>query len=431
MLNRLNTSRFFRVGLLTLLTTLAGCATDGTYESRPVPGSRPVPPRPAHPTAPVPVPAPVPEAPRPQAPVYVPPVAPVPAPVPPPSTPSAPVLGERAGRELIERLLPAYVSHRSAWVTDIHAAFVTLPIRLLPENVCATIAIIEQESTFQSNPQVAGLSKIVWREIQTRRERYGIPKLALDLALEKSSPDGRSYKARIDALRTENEVNILYQDMISELPLGKVLLSDYNPVRTGGPMQVSVAFAEEHVRLKPYPYPRQGSLRDEVFTRRGGVYFGIANLLDYRNSYSKMLYRFADFNAGRYSSRNAAFQQAVSRLSGRQLALDGDLLRYVDGAVAPQGSETLRALLSLRPRLDLDEPAILRDLKLEKTLSFEQSTLYQRLYALADAQGEQQPRELIPRIELKSPKITRKLTTEWFARRVEERYRNCLAKTRP
>ena len=108
-----------------------------------------------------------------------------------------------------------------------------------------------------------------------------------------------------------------------------------------------------------------------------------------------------------------------------------DLLRYVDGAVAPQGSETLRALLSLRPRLDLDEPAILRDLKLEKTLSFEQSTLYQRLYALADAQGEQQPRELIPRIELKSPKITRKLTTEWFARRVEERYRNCLAKTRP
>ncbi len=415
--------------LITLLAALAGCATDGAYESRPVPGQHPLPPRPAQlpPTTPVPPP----ETPRPvpQVPVYVPPVVPPAAASIPPPTPAAPVLGERAGRELIERLLPAYVSNRNAWVTDIHSAFVTLPIRLLPENICATLAVIEQESTFQSNPPVAGLSKIVWREIDSRRERYGIPKLALDLALEKSSPDGRSYKARIDALRTENEVNILYNDMISELPLGKMLLSDYNPVRTGGPMQVSVAFAEEHVRLKPYPYPRQGSLRDEVFTRRGGVYFGIANLLDYRNSYSKMLYRFADYNAGRYSSRNAAFQQAVSRLSGRSLTLDGDLLRYAGGSVAPESSETQRALLSLRARLGLDDAAILHDLKLEKTLAFEQSTLYQRVYSLADAQGEQ-PRELLPHIALKSPKIVRKLTTEWFAKRVEDRFRNCLAKAR-
>ena len=39
------------------------------------------------------------------------------------------------------------------------------------------------------------------------------------------------------------------------------------------------------------------------------------------------------------------------------------------------------------------------------------------------------PRAVVPNIALKSPKITRKLTTEWFARRVDERYRRCLVKT--
>jgi hypothetical protein len=34
----------------------------------------------------------------------------------------------------------------------------------------------------------------------------------------------------------------------------------------------------------------------------------------------------------------------------------------------------------------------------------------------------------MPRIRLQSAKITRKLTTEWFANRVDQRYRACLAR---
>jgi len=102
-------------------------------------------------------------------------------------------------------------------------------------------------------------------------------------------------------------------------------------------------------------------------------------------------------------------------------------LRYKDGKPAGESSDTLRALLALGPRLQLSAAEIERDLKLEKSFAFEQSTLYRRLFTTADAtRQENWPRELLPRIELKSPKITRQLTTEWFARRVDDRYRSCL-----
>ncbi|HYH42250.1 MAG TPA: DUF1615 domain-containing protein, partial [Burkholderiales bacterium] len=296
-------------------------------------------------------------------------------------------------------------------------------------NVCAVVAVTEQESSFSADPAVPGLSAIAWREIEKQAESAGVPKLAVRAALLLTSSDGRSYSDRLDTVKTEKQLSGIFEDLIGRVPLGKSFLSDRNPVRTGGPMQVSVGFAESHVAAKSYPYPVSGSIRHEVFTRRGGMYFGIAHLLDYPASYESPIYRYADFNAGHYASRNAAFQSAITLLTGIPLALDGDLLRYERGRPAAEPGNTEVAARVLAGRLDMSASQIRRDLERGRGLEFEKSRLYTRLYALADkASGKPVPRAVLPRILLQSPKITRKLTTEWFANRVDTRWRTCMGR---
>lgn len=325
--------------------------------------------------------------------------------------------------------LPPGVRDRTGWANDYATAFRTLGIEASARNICAVLAVTEQESSFRPEPLVAGLGRIVRHEIDLRADRYHIPDWMLKTALSVRSPDGRSYAQRIDALQTENDLNRLYRDMTSELPLGHQLLEGYNPVRTGGPMQVSLKFAEDHTATHRYPYSYDGSLRDELFTRRGGVYFGVAYLLGYPVSYNQMLYRFADFNAGRYASRNAAFQKAVSTLTGTTMDYDGDLLRYEDDRVSGQSSQTLDALLTLAPRLKLGASAIQADLQHEKSAGFEKTPLFTRIFALArDKTGREWQAQTLPEIRLRSPKIRHGFTTAGFAQRVNTRYRQCLSR---
>jgi hypothetical protein len=333
------------------------------------------------------------------------------------------------GRALVERLVPPGVTNRNGWATDIYAAFAALEIPPTAENICAVVAITEQESSFRVDPAVPGLPAIAWKEIDRQRERMGVPKLVLQAALLLPSSNGKSYSERLDNVKTERQLSDIFEDFIDMVPLGKTFFADRNPVRTGGPMQVSVAFAEAHSKAKPYPYPVAASIRNEVFRRRGGTYFGIAHLLDYPASYDRPIYRFADFNAGHYASRNAAFQNAVTLVSGIPLALDGDLLRYDQGQPVREPGNTELATRTLARRLNMSNSEIRHDLELGKAFDFERTRLYARVFALADSMSTKRvPRALLPRILLQSPKITRKLTTDWFANRVDDRHRRCLAR---
>lgn len=342
------------------------------------------------------------------------------------SAPRPAAVDPDAVRARIRGLMPTSVASAEGWAFDIYGAFEALGVPMTTEHICGVLAVIEQESTFQVNPAVPDLPVVARREIEARAASHHIPKLMVNAALKLKSPDGLSYGERLDRASTEQDLSELFEDFIRGVPLGERLFDDLNPVRTAGPMQVSIAFAERHSKVRRYPYPMAGTVRAEVFTRRGGLYFGIAHLLDYAAPYDDMVYRFADFNAGHLASRNAAFQNAVNVITGKRLELDGDLL--IEGSNEPSATEL--AIRSIGGRLELSDAQIRSALEHGDETEFARTPLYLRTMALADAvpPGRPVPRAMVPRIALKSPKISRDLTTDWFARRVDARYKRCMAR---
>lgn len=338
-----------------------------------------------------------------------------------PANVSTPVSSARAWT-FINTLLPQDVRDRNGWSRDIQENFAAL--RLTPDerNVCAVVAVIEQESSFQVNPIIPELGTIASREIERRAHSRGIPLWLMHAALDLKSPDGRTFAARIRAAKTEKQLSDIYGDFIRQVPLGQRLFEDQNPIRTRGPMQVNVAFARRFAGQHLYPYPIKTELEEELFTRRGSIYFGIAHLLAYSAPYDDYIYRFADYNAGQYASRNAAFQSAVALDVGRSLPTDGALLPRESEAVG----STEAALLKIRDRLGLSDAEIHAALVNGDEERFEQTALYRRVFALADRRaGRQLPRARLPDIKLVGPKIKRTLTTQWYAQQVNARFVRC------
>jgi hypothetical protein len=344
--------------------------------------------------------------------------------------PSGPGLSSLPPRVFIERALPKSVPDRAGWVNDIADAFSQLKIEPTREHICAVVAVTEQESSFRVDPVVPHLGTIAWHEIDSRAEHAHIPKVVVHQVLEIKSSAGPSYAERINGARTEKELSDIFEDFTGSVPLGRSLFASWNPIRTRGPMQVNVAFADKFTESRPYPYPVKVSVEDELFTRRGSLYFGIAHLLAYTAPYDRYLYRFADYNAGQYSSRNAAFQDAVNTAAKTQLVTDGALLPHGDSTDSPGDTEL--AIRGLSDRLNLSDAAIHSALEEARTDRFEGTTLYKRVFALAErTSGHRPPPAIIPTIRLQGPKIERKLTTDWYAHRVDDRFQRCLNQQPP
>jgi hypothetical protein len=67
------------------------------------------------------------------------------------------------------------------------------------------------------------------------------------------------------------------------------------------------------------------------------------------------------------------------------------------------------------------------DARQEKTLAFEGTDTYRAVKTVYAAQLGMPPEyATLPQVELESPKISRKLSTAWFAQAVDRRFQSCL-----
>lgn len=348
----------------------------------------------------------------------------------------------------IAALIPDRVADRQGWSEAVLNALAANDLPVDRASACAVIAVIGQESGFQENPIVPGLARIVRTRVDRYKTKLGpLGDPLFERLLEGRAPDdARPFARRLDIVRTERDVDVLFRDLLAYYQFnhpalfqaagwaGKLIdldeLADLDPITTAGSMQVSVRFATQWAQARGVEGATSSNVRDALYTRAGGVYYGTARLLGFPVHYDKAIYRFADYNAGYYASRNAAVQAQLSRLTGIALALDGDLLAYQrNGAPSDSESASARAVRAFAERFAprLSARQIRRDLLTEKTLAFEETETYRAIKAAAEQHGGR-PVEYarLPELALESPKLSRPLSTAWFAHAVDRRNETCL-----
>lgn len=350
-------------------------------------------------------------------------------------------------RETVRLILRAEknVADAQGWAIDLLDVLQLHNLPTTRENVCAVIAVVDQESSFVADPAVPGLGKISEQALRDKLAKVPVAGKAALRWLERTPTPENSFLSRIRAARTERDLDLVYRSLVEfagqKSGLGEVvqlgflnqLIEDRNEIDTAGSMQVSVKFSLEMAKRRrwlPMMLDDVYAVRDQLYTRHGGLYYGVPQLLDYETGYSRKIFRFADYNAGRYASRNAAFQQVVAALTGDKLALDGDLLSYAKSGKANATVTTSEAAVRKAVKLfapGLTDKDIRSDLLEEKTAKFVSTRTFTTLRdAFARKTGKQPAFAIVPEIGLASPKIHRRMTTRIFAESVDRRYQACM-----
>ncbi|MDN5513228.1 DUF1615 family protein [Acinetobacter sp.] len=354
----------------------------------------------------------------------------------------------------IKRLIPSRVHQRASWAKDIYSITDQLDIPQTKENICTIVAVVDQESNFIADPHVSGLGEKAVKEVQDRLDEKFKSKLGDTLGgtvagyfeevlKNQPSPDN-NYLSQMRKVQTERELDELYREIFSYMSkhyhvstltgaaklVGQDIGENLNPVTTLGSMQVHIGYAKAHKRQGG----SSAELRTDLYTQYGGLYYGIHRLMMYPADYDKPIYRFADYNSGMYSSRNAAFQSMLNDLTADELELDGDLLLYTkEGSIRSISSQSERDLISVFAANNiLVTPRQIRaDLKKEKQKDFEDTATYRAVSKLYQEKTGKKPiYAIMPKVVISGPKLSRDYNTNWYATRVNGRYQSCMQRAK-
>ncbi|WP_336042047.1 DUF1615 family protein [Acinetobacter dispersus] len=356
--------------------------------------------------------------------------------------------------EQITKVLPPRVNDRQSWSQDIFDIMQQLSIPKTKQNVCSIVAVVDQESNFVADPAVPGLGEKAVQEINTRLKEKFEAKLGEtiggtvagyfeDVLKNQPSPEN-NYMSQMRKVRTERELDLLYREIFDYMSkhyhvsaltgaaklVGQDIGEKMNPITTLGSMQVHINYAKEHKRQSG----NIAELRNDLYTQYGGLYYGIHRLMEYSADYDKAIYRFADYNSGMYSSRNAAFQKMLEVVQSKDLDLDGDLLLYnKDGNVQSALSQSEKEVISAftNNKILVTPRQIRADLKKEKEKKFEDTQTYLAVQKLYQSKTNKEPiYAIMPEVVISGPKLSRDYNTNWFASRVNGRYETCMQRAK-
>lgn len=354
----------------------------------------------------------------------------------------------------IAKLIPTRVQQRESWAKDIHDISKQFGIPQSKDNICSIIAVVDQESNFIADPEVAGLGAKAVKEVEERLDEKFTEKLGekiggtvagyfQDVLKNQPSPEN-NYLSQMRKVKTERELDELYREIFAYMAkhyhvsaltgaaklVGQDIGEKLNPITTLGSMQVHISYAKANKRQGG----NMAALRSDLYTQYGGLYYGIHRLMMYPADYDRAIYRFADYNSGMYSSRNAAFQKMLNLVADLKLDLDGDLLLYTkDGSERAQKSQSEMALIHLfaLEKVLITPRQIRADLKKEKEKKFEETATYQEIVRLYQEKTGKAPMyAIMPEVVISGPKLSRDYNTNWFATRVNGRYDTCMQRAK-
>src|ERR1043166_6043702 len=155
-------------------------------------------------------------------------------------------------------LFPPRVKDRVGWAHDMFDGLQENHLAPRPWAVCATLAVIEQESNFTLDPAVPGLARMATQQVDALFSRLGPlgPTVRRWLLQGKAAGSPFTFEARLRQVKTEGDIDRWYRDVLQYYRVESVkawlppplaaqleeLIEEENRMTTVGPMQVKVRF---------------------------------------------------------------------------------------------------------------------------------------------------------------------------------------------